>query len=83
MELIFYHQHNTIVKPQTEVVDIHHIYNNMPNKLRLSCAKLRPPSLLSLLLLVNSEICKCEKRSTSTEANKEKLFQGSSVSEIV
>ena len=31
------------------------------NKLGLSCAKLRPASLLRLLLLENLELCKCEK----------------------
>ena len=31
------------------------------NKLGLSCAKLRTASLLRLLLLVNSKLCKCEK----------------------
>ena len=30
----FYHQHNTIVKPQTEVGEIHHTYNNMPKNPR-------------------------------------------------
>ena len=40
------------------------------NKLMLSCAKLRAASLLSLLLLVNSELCKCEKQSSSSEVHK-------------
>ena len=31
------------------------------DKLGLSCAKLRPASLLRLLLLENLELCKCEK----------------------
>ena len=34
---------------------------NLENKLGLSCAKLRPASLLRLLLLENLELCKCEK----------------------
>jgi len=41
----------------------------LQNKLGLSCAKLRQANLLRLLLLENSELCKCEKRSTSTEVN--------------
>ena len=43
--------------------------NYSENKLGLSCAKLRQANLLRLLLLENSELCKCEKRSTSTEVN--------------
>ena len=42
------------------------------NKLGLSCAKLRTASLLRLLILVNSKLCKCEKLSTSSEVNKVK-----------
>ena len=36
------------------------------NKLGLSCAKLRQASQLSLLLFENSELCACEKQSTSS-----------------
>ena len=46
--------------------------DNIKNKLGLSCAKLRPASLLRLLLLENLELCKCEKWSTSSEVNKVK-----------
>ena len=42
------------------------------NKLGLSCAKLRRASPLSLLLLVISELCKCENPSTLSEVNQEK-----------
>ena len=35
--------------------------NNRANKLGLSCAKLRPASLLRFLLLENFELCKCAK----------------------
>ena len=40
-------------------------FDNKQNKLGLSCAKLRPASLLNLLLLENLEL------STSSEVNKE------------
>ena len=53
------------------------------NKLGLSCAKLRSASLLSLLHLVNSELCKCEKRSILTEVNVVKLFKESSGNKVV
>ena len=42
----------------------------------LSCAKLRPASPLILLLLVNSELCEREKRSTSIEVIKMKQHKG-------
>ena len=49
-----------------------------------SCfAKLRPASLLSFLLLVNSELCKCETKITSTKVNKVKYFKESCVSKVV
>ena len=37
------------------------VYFFEQNKQRLSCANLRPATLLSLLVLVNSELWKCEK----------------------
>ena len=44
------------------------------NKPGQSCAKLRPASLLSLLFLVNSELCK-------SKVNKVKQFKGNILSE--
>ena len=38
----------------------------------LSCAKLRPASLLSLLVLVNSELCKNENQINSIAENEMK-----------
>ena len=56
----------------TDISDKRGIPREELDKLGQGCANFRSASLLRLLLLLNSELCKCEKRSTSTEVNKVK-----------
>ena len=51
------------------------ILTKIMNKLGLSCAKLKPASLLSLLLLENLDFNKFEKWSTASEVNKVLQFK--------